>query len=84
MADFVRIVRWIHIYVRFRLRLLRKRGLGMEELLCTIEIYKQWGDCVGKVASSVGGKREYKDKKFMEVLDQIIMDVKEEFEAGSG
>jgi hypothetical protein len=61
-----------------------KGAFRMEELLCTIEINKQYGAYIGKVASSVGGKREYKDKKFMEVLDQIIMDVKEEFEAGSG
>jgi hypothetical protein len=61
-----------------------KGAISMEELLCTIEIYKQWGECVGTVSSSIGGRREYRDKKFMEVLDQIIMDVKEEFEAGSG
>ena len=56
----------------------------MDELLCVIEIYKQQRAYVGKVESQLGGRREYKGDKFMEVLDQIIMDVKEEFEVDSG
>ena len=57
--------------------------MGMEELLCTIEILKSANSYIGKVQSELGGLREYKSPVFEEVLDQIIIDIQEEFDTGT-
>lgn len=52
----------------------------MEEVLCNIEIIKDNNNFVAKIQSSIGGMREYKSSNFEEVLEQMTMDLQEEFE----
>ena len=52
----------------------------MEELLCSIEFLKSANSYVAKVQSELGGLREYKSGSFEEVLEQVIIDIQEEFE----
>jgi hypothetical protein len=54
--------------------------LEMEELLCSIEFLKSANSFVAKVQSELGGLREYKSASFEEVLEQVIIDIQEEFE----
>jgi hypothetical protein len=52
----------------------------MEEVLCNIEIIKDNNNFVAKIQSDIGGMREYKSSNFEEVLEQMTMDLQEEFE----
>ncbi len=52
----------------------------MEEVLCNIEIIKDNYNFVAKIQSDIGGMREYKSSNFEEVLEQMTMDLQEEFE----
>jgi hypothetical protein len=52
----------------------------MDELLCSIEILKSANSYLAKVQSELGGLREYKSPAFEEVLEQVIIDIQEEFE----
>lgn len=52
----------------------------MEEVLCNIEIIKDNSNFVAKIQSDIGGMREYKSSNFEEVLEQMTMDLQEEFE----
>ncbi len=56
------------------------RCLNMEEVLCNIEIIKDNNNFVAKIQSDIGGMREYKSSNFEEVLEQMTMDLQEEFE----
>lgn len=52
----------------------------MEEVLCNIEIVKDNNNFIAKIQSDIGGMREYKSQNFEEVLEQMTMDLQEEFE----
>jgi hypothetical protein len=52
----------------------------MEELLCSVEFLKRANTYIAKVQSELGGLREYKSNVFEEVLEQVVIDLQEEFE----
>jgi len=52
----------------------------MEEVLCNIEIVKENDVFVARIQSDYGGNREYKSKNFEEVLEQMAMELQEEFD----
>jgi len=52
----------------------------MEEELAAVEVNRNGAGYVAKVQSDLGGIREYRGSTFGEVLDQIIIDLQEEFE----
>lgn len=53
----------------------------MEESLVSIEILKSSNSFVARVQSELGGMREYRSSSFEEVLEQVVMDLQEEFES---
>jgi hypothetical protein len=53
----------------------------MEKSLCTIELMKNPREYLAKVQSDIGGIREYKSESFEEVLEQVVIDVQEEYES---
>lgn len=53
----------------------------MEESLCNVEILKVANTYVARVQSELGGLREYRSSSFEEVLEQVIIDLQEEFES---
>ena len=53
----------------------------MEEVLCNIELIKENVDYVARIQSDLGGVREYKSPNFEEVLEQLVIDLQEEFES---
>ncbi|MDY0293074.1 MAG: hypothetical protein RBQ77_00675 [Candidatus Methanomethylophilaceae archaeon] len=53
----------------------------MEEVLCNVELIKENNDFVAKIQSDLGGVREYKSPNFEEVLEQLMIDLQEEFES---
>ncbi len=53
----------------------------MEEVLCSIEIIKENNGFVAKIQSDLGGIREYRSSYFEDVLDQLVIDLQEEFES---
>ncbi len=55
----------------------------MEESLCNVEILKVANIYLARVQSALGGLREYKSSSFEEVLEQVIIDLQEEFEAST-
>lgn len=52
----------------------------MEEVLCNVEFIKDNSEFVARIQSELGGAREYKSPSFEEVLEQIVIDLQEEFE----
>jgi len=52
----------------------------MEEILCNVEFLKENASFVARVQSDLGGHREYRSSNLEEVLEQVIMDLQEEFE----
>ncbi len=56
------------------------RGGHMEESLCNVEFIKENNDYVARVQSEIGGLREYRSSSLEEVLEQVIIDLQEEFE----
>ena len=52
----------------------------MEETICNIEIVKTPKQYVAKIQTELGGLREYRSEDFEEILEQIVMDLQEEFE----
>ena len=52
----------------------------MEETLCNVEFLKGPKGYIAKVQSDLGGLREYRSESFEEVLEQVIIDIQEEFE----
>lgn len=55
----------------------------MEEPLCNIEISKSANVYIAKVQTELGGVREYRGKTFEEILEQLVIDLQEEFETTS-
>ena len=53
----------------------------MEEVLCNVELIKENNDYIAKIQSALGGLREYRSVNFEEVLEQMVIDLQEEFEA---
>lgn len=53
----------------------------MEEPLCNIEFLKSEATYLARVQSEVGGLREYRSTSLEEILEQVIIDLQEEFEA---
>ena len=56
------------------------QGECMEETLCNVEFLKGPKGYIAKVQSDLGGLREYRSESFEEVLEQVIIDIQEEFE----
>ncbi len=59
------------------------KGAIMEESLCNVEFLKGPKAFVARVQSDLGGMREYRSESFEEVLEQVIIDLQEEFETSS-
>ncbi len=53
----------------------------MEESLCNVEFLKGPKAFIARVESDLGGTREYRSESFEEVLEQVILDLQEEFES---
>ncbi|MEM3397203.1 MAG: hypothetical protein QW620_06920 [Thermoplasmata archaeon] len=53
----------------------------VEEVICTVEFIKQANIYLARVQSEVGGVREYKSNSINEVLEQVVIDLQEEFES---
>ncbi len=53
----------------------------MEEPLCNVEFLKSNSTYVARVQSDLGGLREYRSGSLEEILEQVIIDLQEEFEA---
>jgi hypothetical protein len=53
----------------------------MQEILCNVEFLKGPKTYIAKVQSDLGGLREYRSESFEEVLEQVIIDIQEEFES---
>ena len=51
----------------------------MEEPLCHIEIVKIGTMYVARVQTEMGGMRDYSSESFEEILEQLVMDLQEEF-----
>jgi hypothetical protein len=54
---------------------------SMEELLCNVEFLKSDSEYLARVESELGGMREYRSNSLMEILEQVTMDLQEEFES---
>jgi hypothetical protein len=52
----------------------------MEEILCNIEFLEENGVFIAKLQSPLGGLREYRGISFEEVLDQVMIELQQEFE----
>ena len=52
----------------------------MEEMLCTIEFREENNIFIAKLQSPLGGLREYRGSSFDEVLDQVMIELQQEFE----
>lgn len=52
----------------------------VEESLCNVEFIKDNNDYIARVQSDIGGLREYRSSSLEEVLEQVIIDLQEEFE----
>ncbi|MFQ6060598.1 MAG: hypothetical protein ACE5KV_04780 [Thermoplasmata archaeon] len=60
-----------------------ERESAMEESLCSIEFLKKASTYLARVQSELGGLREYRSNTFEEVLEQVIIDLQEEFESSA-
>lgn len=52
----------------------------MEDVLCNVEIVKDNNTFIARIQSAYGGTREYKSPNFEEVLEQLTMDLQEDFD----
>lgn len=53
----------------------------MEDVLCNVEIIKDNSEFVARIQSAYGGNREYKSPVFEEVLEQLTIELQEEFDS---
>lgn len=53
----------------------------MEEVLCNVELVKNNNNFTARIQSDFGGNREYKSQNVEEVLEQVMMDLQEEFDS---
>ena len=54
----------------------------MEESLVNVEFLKSSNNFIARIQSELGGMREYRSSSFEEVLEQVVIDLQEEFEIG--
>ncbi|UCE36839.1 MAG: hypothetical protein JSW00_15225 [Thermoplasmata archaeon] len=52
----------------------------MEESLCSIEILKSPDSYLARIQTDLGGVREVKSTTFEGVLEQVVLDLQEEFD----
>jgi hypothetical protein len=52
----------------------------MEKLLCNIEILKNPDSFIARVQTDEGGLRELKSQTFEGILEQVILEIQDEFE----
>lgn len=52
----------------------------MEESLCSIEILKSAESFMAKIQTDLGGVREVRSNTFEGVLEQVVLDLQEEFD----
>lgn len=52
----------------------------MEETVCSIEIVKDNKEYTAIIQSNIGGRREYSSKNPEDVLEQLMIDLQDEFE----
>jgi hypothetical protein len=55
----------------------------MEESLVNVEFLKSSNNYIARIQSELGGMREYRSSSFEEVLEQVVIDLQEEFESYS-
>ena len=53
----------------------------MEDVLCNIELVKDNNYFIARIQSEYNGTREYKSSNSEEVLEQMTMDLQEEFDS---
>jgi hypothetical protein len=53
----------------------------MEESLVNVEFLKSSNNFIARIQSELGGMREYRSSSFEEVLEQVVIDLQEEFES---
>ena len=53
----------------------------MEESLVNVEFLKSSNNFIARIQSEFGGMREYRSSSFEEVLEQVVIDLQEEFES---
>lgn len=51
----------------------------MQELICNIEFNQEDEGYLAKLRTEMGGLREYSGRTFEEVLNQVMMELEEEF-----
>ncbi len=51
----------------------------MQELICNIEFLKEGEEYMAKLRTEIGGLMEYSGLSFEEVLNQVILELEEEF-----
>ncbi len=54
--------------------------IEVEERLCSIEFLEDGNVFIAKLQSPLGGVREYRGASFDEVLDQVMIELQQEFE----
>jgi len=54
--------------------------MSVEEPIANVEVIRGPGGYVAKVQSELGGVREYHGTTFEQVLEQVVIDLQEEFE----
>jgi Mg2+/Co2+ transporter CorC len=54
--------------------------MSVEESIANVEVVRGPQGYVAKVQSELGGVREYRGSTFEAVLEQIVIDLQEEFE----
>ena len=57
--------------------------IRMEESLVNVEFLKSSNNYIARIQSELGGMREYRSSSFEEVLEQVVIDLQEEFESYS-
>jgi len=53
----------------------------VEESLVNVEFLKSSNRFIARIQSELGGMREYTSNSFEEVLEQVVIDLQEEFES---
>src|SRR3989442_1091768 len=70
--------------IRLRIRMRRtvpQERMTMEESLVNVEFLKSSNNFIARIQSELGGMREYRSSSFEEVLEQVVIDLQEEFES---
>jgi hypothetical protein len=69
-------------YAEWERALTRSLGASrMEESLVNVEFLKSSNNFIARIQSELGGMREYRSSSFEEVLEQVVIDLQEEFES---